>query len=225
MQPSYWRVPSLFQFWWTFGPVMPFLYGEQVDEFMGALPETEIREFVDRYIPRESDNLVASANQLIQQGDIDAATKLIETARVSDPDNPRTIIAYARLKATLGEIDQAEEALSTLSMDQQDEPEVKGLRAQFLFDHVVLAAPETTQLRQILETDPDNSEALYQLAARKVMDGDHEQALDTLLQIMRKDRTYGDDAARKGMLALFEILGADHKLVKQYRNLMFNALH
>jgi len=205
--------------------VKMFMDGTQVDEFMGALPESEIRKFLDRHIPKESDNLIHSANQLIQQGMIDDAIKLVEQAKNSDPDNPRTLIAYARLKATLGETELAEETLAALPVDQQQTSEAVGLRAQLMFDRVALAAPEIDLLEKSIQTKPDDSELRYQLAARMVMEGEHEKALEQLLWILQKDPAYGDDAARKGLLSLFDILGPDHPLTGIYRSRMFAALH
>ncbi len=199
--------------------------GQMVDEFMGALPEAEIRAFLDRHIPRESDSLVAQANQLVQQGDTEQAVRIIEQARSDDPDNPRVLIASARLKATLGDIDGAEAELKALPMDEQDKPEVKALQARFLFDRVALDAPPAAELQGRLDEDPADSEARYQLAAHRVMDNDFEQALELLLQLLQQDRKFGDDAGRLGMLALFDILGNDNELVKRYRSRMFNALH
>ncbi len=199
--------------------------GTQVDEFMGALPEKEIRTFLDRHIPRESDNLIESANQLIQQGKIDDAIKLVEQAKDLDPGNPRTLLAYARLKATLGEMELAEETLAALPADLQQSSEVVGLRAQLMFDQVAAAAPETAVLEKSIQENPDDCELRYQLAARMVMEHDHEKALEQLLWILQKDRAYGDDAARKGMLSLFDILGPDNPLTGSYRNRLFAALH
>jgi putative thioredoxin len=199
--------------------------GQPVDEFMGALPEQDIRAFLDKHIPRASDNLATEAQRLIQQGQVDEAMKLVEAARSSDPDNTRVQIAYARIKATLGEVDEAEATLSALPADEQDKPEVLELRARMLFDKSALAAPAPEALEKVLASDPGNSEARYQLAAHKVMDGDYEAALDLLMTLMRKDRKYGDDAARKGMLKIFDILGGSGELVNRYRARMFNALH
>jgi len=199
--------------------------GIPVDEFMGALPESEIRKFLDRHIPRESDNLITTANQLIQQGQIDDAVKLVEKAKDLDPDNPRALIVYARLKATLGEMEMAEQILSALPADQQKTAEVMGLHAQLMFDRVANNAPEPEALKRSIESDPDNSELRYQLAARMVIAGEHEQALDQLMWILQKDRSYDDDAARKGMLSLFDILGPDNPLTSSYRSRMFATLH
>lgn len=199
--------------------------GQPLDEFMGALPEQDIRAFLDKHIPRASDNIVTDAQRLIREGQVNEAMKLVEAARGSDPDNARVQIAYARIKATLGEVDEAEATLAALPLDEQDKPEVLELRARMLFDKAALTAPAPEALEKLLASDPGNSEARYQFAAHKVMDGDYEAALDQLMALMQKDRKYGDDAARKGMLRIFDILGGSGELVSRYRAQMFNALH
>ena len=86
-------------------------------------------------------------------------------------------------------------------------------------------APDTSELEQAIEADPANSEARYQLSAIHVLAGDFEAALEQLIQIMRRDRAFRDDAARKGMIAVFELLGGQGPLVSRYRGLMSSALH
>ncbi|HEB95288.1 MAG TPA: thioredoxin [Sedimenticola thiotaurini] len=202
-----------------------FIDGQPVDEFMGALPEAQIRAFLDRHIPRESDQLVAAAEELLRQGDAAGARETIERALGEDPDNPRVILALARLQATLGEIDQAEQTLATLPPDQQESTEAKSLKARLRFDRVALSAPPPEQLQRRLEEQPDDAETLYRLAAHRVMGNDFEQALELLLRLLQKHRSWNDDAARRGMLALFDLLGPDDPLVSRYRSRMFNALH
>jgi putative thioredoxin len=81
------------------------------------------------------------------------------------------------------------------------------------------------ELQLTLDKDPGNSEALYQLASHRIMEQDYAGALELLLALMQKDRGYGDDAGRKGMLQVFEMLGNEGELVKRYRSRMFNILH
>ncbi len=199
--------------------------GQPVDEFMGALPEQEIRAFLDRHIARASDNLAAEAQDLIKQGRVEEAMKLVEAVRSADPGNARVQIAYARIKATVGETEEAEAVLAGLSADDQDKPEVLELRARMLFDKVASGAPSPEALEAALASDPGRSEARYQLAAHKVMDRDYETALELLITLMQKDRKYGDDAARKGMLKIFDLLGGSGELATRYRAKMFNVLH
>ncbi len=202
-----------------------FLNGAPVDEFMGALPEAEIRAFLDKYIPNEADEMITRANDLARQGRIDDAIRLAEKAKEADPRNLRTLIAYASLKAVAGETAEARTILDGLPESEREHPDVKGLRAQLLFDAVAETAPQAAELERRLSSDPANSEARYQLAAQLVMDGRYEQALEQLLLLLQKNRGYGDEAARKGMLAIFDILGGGGELVSRFRNRMFNVLH
>ncbi len=199
--------------------------GQPVDEFMGALPETEVRAFLDKHIPRESDLILREADALLLQGNAEQAGELINQANLMDPDNPRVKLSYARYKATLGELADAERLLQELPAEEREKPEVVAMLARISFDRSSSKAPTEEELESILAQDPSNSEALYQLASHRIMQTDYESALELLLTLMQKDRQYGDDAGRKGMLQIFELLEGEGELVKRYRSHMFNALH
>ena len=201
-----------------------FVNGQMADEFTGALPEEQLRAFLDKHIPRESDNLVEQAQQLLQQGDADAAADLIAQALKDDPANSNAIIAFAQLKASIGESDAAQQALDSLPEDAQKKPAVAAMRAQIVFDEVTIDAPPLEELEKIVAADANNSEARYQLAAQLVMHNQLEAALDQLMVLLQKDRGYGDDAARKAMIRVFDILG-EHPIVAKYRSRMFGLLH
>jgi putative thioredoxin len=202
-----------------------FLEGKLVDEFMGALPEAEIRSFIDKYIPRESDGLLAQAEQLLLQGDADGAGALIQQAAQMDPGSPRVMLANARYLATIGRLEEAEQQLNALPDEEKNKPEVSAMLARLQFDRSSADTPAPEILEERLKANPSDSEALHQLASHKIMQNDLEGALELLLNLMRKDREYGDDAARKDMLRIFEMLGGQGELVKRYRNRMFNLLH
>ncbi len=201
-----------------------FRNGQVVDEFTGALGEREIRNFLEPHIPRESDKLAAQGHQYLMQGDVERAMQLLEAARQMDPENPRVILACAQAQATIGDTAGAEETLKALPPDEAAKPEVVAFRAQLHFDVVSLQAPPPEDLERRLAANAGDSEARYQLAAHQVMAGQFEGALENLLTLMRKDRKHGDDAARKGLLMVFDILGSD-PLVTRYRSRMFNLLH
>ncbi|MGD8589683.1 MAG: thioredoxin [Chromatiales bacterium] len=202
-----------------------FRNGEPVDEFMGALPETEIRAFLERHIPREADLLLNQVDALLLKGDAAQAGQLLEQANRMEPDYPRVRISYARYKATLGELADAERLLMELPLDEQMKPEVVSMLARIHFDRTAQESPPVDELQLTLDKDPGNSEALYQLASHRIMEQDYAGALELLLALMQKDRGYGDDAGRKGMLQVFEMLGNEGELVKRYRSRMFNILH
>jgi putative thioredoxin len=192
---------------------------------MGALPENQIRAFLDKHIPRESDGLLARADEMSRLGDLDGAAAMIEQARQQDPQSPRVLLADAAIKSIQGEIEQAQEVLSALPPDVQDSPEAVSLKANLQFQQVLQNAPAERDLESRVSNDGADSEDIYQLAAHKVRKGDYETALELLLKLLQKDRTYGDDAGRRGMLAVFDIIGASNPLVARYRGRMFNALH
>ncbi len=202
-----------------------FRNGAVVDEFMGALPEPQVRAFLDKHIPRESDAWIDQAMVFMQGGDREAAVAQIAEARRKDPTNPRVHTAYAEIQMAAGNLDEAAAALDALPPDELAKPEAGALRGRIAFARIAQEAPPATELEKVLEDDPKNSEARYRLAAHRVSEGRYEEALELLLTLLRQDRGYGDDAARKGMLMIFDMLGADDPRVSRYRSRMFNALH
>jgi putative thioredoxin len=198
--------------------------GQAVDEFLGALPERAVREFLDRHVARDSDAQVAQADEQLLAGNTDAAIALLNEAREADPDNPRIPLALARAQAAGGDVAAAEATLDSLPMDEQDKPEVAALRSQLFFEGQVAGAPDTSELEARLAAEPDDLQSLLQLALRKVADQDYDTAMELLLELMRKDRSFGDEAGRRGLLKVFELLGDDPR-VHQYRRRMTTLLY
>ncbi len=145
-------------------------------------------------------------------------------ASASDPDNPRITVTLAEAQAAKGNVAEAETTLGHLPADQQDKPEVVALRNRLFFAGQVAAAPAVAELEDRLNVDPDDRDALHQLALRKVVDQDYDTAVELLLKLMQQDRDYGDDAARRGLLKVFEVLGNDPR-VSRYRSRMASLLH
>ena len=201
-----------------------FRNGQPVDEFMGALPEGEVRRFLDRHVARESDLQVAAAREQLAAGNAAGAIVLLDEAREADPDNPRVTLALAEAQAASGDTAAAEATLDSLPPDERDKPPVASLRSHLFFAGQVAAAPAAPELAAKLEADPDDLEARYQLALRKVVEQDYDAAMELLLELMQKDRSFGDDAARNGLLKVFELLGNDPR-VGQYRRRMASLLH
>jgi putative thioredoxin len=202
-----------------------FFNGQMADEFMGALPEAEVRSFIDKYIPRESDGLLAEAEQRLAQGDPDGAETLIQQAAQMDPGSPRVMLTNARYLATVGRLEEAEQQLNALPDEEKRKPEIGAMLARLQFDRSNADTPPPEVLEQRLRENPSDSEAMHQLASHMIVQNNLEGALELLLTLMQKDRDYGDDAARKDMLRIFEMLGGQGELVKRYRNRMFNLLH
>ncbi len=198
--------------------------GQPVDEFMGALPESAVREFLDRYVARESDAAVLEARKKLGAGNADDAIALLNAAREADPDNPRVTLTLAEAQAASGDIAAAEATLDGLPADEREKPEVATLRSHLFFEGQAAVAPDSSELESRIAADSDDHEALHQLALRKVVERDYETAMELLLQLMQRDRSFGDDAGRRGLLKVFELLGDDPR-VGQFRRRMASLLH
>ncbi len=198
--------------------------GEPIDEFMGALPEQEIRAFLDRHIPRESDALVAQAEALLAEGHAEDALQMIKQANQMDPANTGALVTYARICASLGNLDEAKTVIDALPDDIKSGQEVSALMAKMEFDSIAQSGESIESLQAKLEANPLDSDSRYQLAAQLVMRGDTASALEHLLTLMKNDREYNDDAARKMMFKIFDTLG-DHPLVAEYRRKIMSLIY
>ena len=197
--------------------------GQPVDEFMGALPESAVRAFLDRHVPRESDAQVTEARERLAAGDAVGAFALLDEAREADPDNPRITVVLAEAQMAAGDIADAEATIMSLPADEQSKPEAAALKRRLFFEGEASGSPVAAELEARLAADPGDAEALYRLAMRKVVERQYETALQLLLELMRKNRGYGDDAGRRGLVKVFELLG-DDPMVGHYRSRMANLL-
>jgi putative thioredoxin len=199
--------------------------GRAVDEFMGVLPESGIRAFIERHVEREADKMRRKAEAAFEAGDAEAALRWLSQAAEMEPDNHSVKIATAKVLMRAGSSDEAQAILNSLPVDVGLTAEVKKLRAQLDFARSAGQGASYTELEQNVASDPGDLQARYCLGAHKVMRGEYGGALEQLLEIMRRDRGFGNDAGRKGMLSIFEILGGRGELVNRYRAKMVNMLH
>jgi putative thioredoxin len=199
--------------------------GQIVDEFTGALPESQIRAFLDKHIESESEQRMQLALARYQAGESDAALAEMGQILQDDPDNENNKIIYANILLRENHLDEAKQWLATLSVEAGLKPEVRAMQAQLEFIEIVQHTPDTATLEKQLREDPRNSEARYQLSAHAILQGQFEVAFEHLLEIVKHDRGYNDDAGRKALLKLFELLGENHELVSSYRRKLAMALN
>ena len=202
-----------------------FRNGEVVDGFMGVQPEGVIREIIDRHIARESDKVLQKALTAYESGQSDEALALLRRAIDTDPANERLKVQLATFYFRQSQLDDAEQLLGGLSAETRATPELLTLAARLVFARIASDAPPIAELQNALVTEPDNCQVRSQLSARYVLANDYESALRQLLEIVKRDRQFRDDAGRKHMLAVFDILGGSGELVNKYRSLLAMALN
>lgn len=199
--------------------------GQVVEEILGAQTESTLRTLLDKYVARESDSLREQAAQRAAAGDVEGALAILRDAAAKDPDNPRAQLDYLRTAMEAGLVDEAEQALTAMPRDIRESAEIRRYAALVEFARRIAGAPDRVALEQRIAQDAGDLEARDLLAARLALAGDAEGALEQYLEILSRDRRYGDDAGRKGLLAMFELLGNQGPLVNRYRSQMFTVLH
>jgi len=202
-----------------------FKNGQPLEEFMGAQPEKTIRALLDRHIARASDAQLANAQRLAGLGKIEEALAILDQSLVEDPTNDRLHLERARWLAHLGHADAAEQALGTLSTDGKHSSDAAALRAQLEFIRLAKGARTPEELLKVIGSGAKDSAARFELAAHLVLRQQYEAALDQLVEIVRTDRKFNDDAARKAMVSVFNLLGGSGDLVSQYRRKLSMALN
>lgn len=205
--------------------VLVFRKGVVVDQFLGVQPESVIRDIIERNLFRASDQLMAQAAEAAQQGDRQEAARRAREAVALESERGDLRFELAIYLAGAGEWDAAEAEIDALPREIREAPETDALRARIDLQRAAVDAPDRRTLEDEIGRHPNAVSSRYQLAARCLEAGDPQSALDQLLAIVRQDRGYRDDAGRKGMLAIFALLGDDHPLAHDYRSRMFNALH
>ncbi|NNG12898.1 MAG: thioredoxin [Halobacteria archaeon] len=199
--------------------------GEVVEEILGAQTESTLRVIIERHLSRPSDSARLAAREAHRQGHPEEALAILQEALESDPENHRIRFDCAEMHLLLGQLDETESILETLPRDLREEADAVRLSALLGFARQAQDAPPVDELELRLKEQPANSAVRHQLAAHYVMSGQPESAMDELLYIIQHDRQYGDDAGRKGLLAVFDLLGNEGELVSSYRRKLFNAMH
>jgi putative thioredoxin len=199
--------------------------GERVEEILAAQTESTLRNLLDQYIERESDRLRTQARELFQAGKKEQALALLESTHATEPDNHQVTLDLCALCLKSGHLERAEQLLGELPHDVRNEPMGLRLRALIDFTQATGADTDISSLEQALAGKPEDSAVRYRLGATQLLAGNHEAALENFLYILQHDRQFNDDAGRKALLAVFELLGSEHELTGQYRRRMFTALH
>ncbi|WP_141056217.1 thioredoxin family protein [Tepidiphilus succinatimandens] len=202
--------------------VKAFRHGELVDEFTGALPERAVREFIERLLPSPAGDLLREAVQLRGRGDLAAALQRLEAAAALAPDDDEVKRSLAEVLIELGRLEEAQAQLDAISTAGRLDEATKRLVTRLEFARA--AAEDEMALRERLARNPDDMEARLRLAKHLVAAGHYAQGMDELLEMIRRDRRWNDEAARKTLLSVFELLG-DDPLVAEYRRKLASVLY
>lgn len=199
--------------------------GQPVDEFMGALPEQGVRQFLDRHVGDEVEMFLEQIDNLVAEGDSANAEAALGQAMQQLPDDSRVLLKLAGLRLDRGDVEGARELVDRLPADQLDSPGAKSIQARFALSERASDAPEEGELRAAIERDPNDLKARDQLSAVLYARNDIEGAMEQLLEIVKRDRTWEDDSGRMQLIRMFDALGSSNPIVQKYRRQLAVSLY
>ncbi|MBB2495296.1 thioredoxin [Aquipseudomonas ullengensis] len=207
--------------------VVLFKDGQPVDGFAGAQPESAIREMLKPHVaepaPLVADPMEA-AQALFAEGHFGEAEALLQQVLTENNANAAALILYARCLAERGELGEAETVLNAVKSDEHKQA-LAGAKAQLTFLRQAADLPDSAELKSRLAQDGNDDEATYQLAIQQLARQQYEAALDGLLKLFVRNRSYAEGIAHKTLLQVFDLLGNDHPLVTLYRRKLYQAIY
>jgi putative thioredoxin len=198
--------------------VYAFKDGRPVDGFVGAQPESQVKQFVQRVSggkggPSPVDEALAMAKQALQSGDHKSAGALYSQILQRDPANVEALAGNTRAMIARGELAKARQALDRVPKESAAHTEIAAARSALeLAEQAQKAMAGASKLRARLSSNPDDHEARFELATALFGSGERETAIDELLALFKRDREWNEQAARKQLVKFFEAMGATDPL-------------
>ena len=207
--------------------VYAFKDGRPVDGFVGALPESQLKQFMDRLLKGAGgarggaveglEQAVAMAKDHLAKGDAENAAGLYARILEADPENIDAAAGLARAAVMLGDAAQAKEILKQLGPEHDKHADVVAAKAAIELAERAAKAGDWAPLEAKVNANPADPQARYDLALALYAGGQAEAAVTHLLEIFRRNRQWNDDAARKELLKIFEALGPKHEVTLKGR--------
>jgi len=206
--------------------VFAFKNGQPADGFMGALPESQVRAFVQRLAgPGAGEGPgLEEAKAAFEAGDIGGAAAQFAAIMQRDPDNIEAAAGLAKCYITTGDFARAEQTLAIVPPAKQTAEAYLSAKAALELARKAGAKPDIKALEQAVSANPKDWDARFKLAIALNAKGRREEALDQLFEIVRRDRAWNDDAARKQLIEFFEAWGAKDPLTQAGRQRLSSLL-
>ena len=190
--------------------VFVFDRGQPFEGFRGALPESQIKAFIEQLVGTGSlatDDMLAQAAEAAQAGDAAGAAELYGAVLAEDPENVVAVAALSKLHLEMGDLEGAKRFLDMLPAEKGNDPAIVGARAAIEVAEQAASLGDLGEFEKRVAADPDDHQARFDLAVGLNGGNKRDAAADHLLAIVRKDRTWNEDAARKQLVQFFEAWG------------------
>lgn len=204
--------------------------GKTVNEFSGVLSEADIRKFLELVIPNESETYRLQAQTALESGDSEEALQLLDKAIISDENNFKAQIDKAEIYVNSGNMSDAESILKKLPLtarqaDANTQERVQEIEIKIGISKRSENLPDKASLLAETEKNPTDLQAKLNLANVFIAEQEFESALELLFDIIRQDRQFNDDIARKTVLEIFTLLGPQSDTVREARRKLASLLN
>jgi putative thioredoxin len=200
--------------------VIAFSRGQPIDGFVGALPESQIKGFLERLVGPVDDEvgaLLEQAATLAEAGDGAGAIDAFGTVLMNDPGNLKALGGIIKLYVDAGNLEAARGYLEAVPEGKETDPAIAAARAALELAEQAAQLGDTSGFEAALAANPNDHQARFDLALALAAAGQREEATDALIEIIRRDRTWNDDGARKQLLQFFEAWGPVDEMTKAGR--------
>jgi putative thioredoxin len=208
--------------------VYAFKGGQPVDGFMGALPESQLKQFIQKLTgdsgPSPVEQALDAANQALEAGDAGQAANIYGQILQHEPGNLPATAGMAKCALAAGNPEQAREIIAQVPAEQAEDPEIAAVRSQLDLIDQAAEAGDVAELRAKVEANPDDLQARYDLGVALSVANKPEEAVEQLLEIVRRDKDWNDDAARQQLFKLFDALGPGHPVTAKGRRRLGSIL-
>ena len=200
--------------------VFAFSNGQPVDGFQGAVSASEIKAFVERVVAKNGgevenglDSAIASAEQMLNEGDFEAAIETFSAILEEDPNNLKSYIGLIKCHIAVDDLDQAEAILNGVPLEISQSSEIEPVHAQIELAKQARDAGPINDLALLVEKNPDDHSSRFKLAQALHAAGQVEEAIDQLLELFKRDREWNDGAAKSQLFIIFEALEPNNIIV------------
>jgi putative thioredoxin len=208
--------------------VFAFDRGQPVDGFMGALPESQVKQFIEKLTGSGGnaaiEEILAAAEKSVEAGDYSQGADLYAAALAEDENNGRAMGGLIKTYLASGMLDQAKQLLGTVKPELQADPAIASARAAIEAAEAAASVGDWTALAAAVEANPADHQARFDLALALNGAGKREEAVDHLIAIIKADRKWNDDGARKQLLSFFEAWGSDEDATQNGRRALSAVL-
>ncbi len=209
--------------------VYVFFRGQPVDAFQGALPESQLKSMIDKLVQmsggvpggEDIESMLAAADEALADGDGEQALGLYQRVMQEDPEHTKAMAGTLRAMIAMGRVDEAAALMEQLPPELLRNPDLSALPGAIETARAAAAAAaQVAPLEARIAANPDDLEARFELAVGLFGLGKHQEAADTLLDLIKRDREWNDQAGRKQLLKFFDSWGpADPLTLKTRRKL------